>query len=303
MGTIASLVGPDDVIVMDKLAHACIVDSALLAQGNFRVFRHNDMDSLESTLKHVNKGRKGGVLIVTEGTYGMTGDLASLPDIIALKKKYDARLFIDDAHGVGVMGETGRGAGEFFDVQEDIDLYFGTFAKAFASIGGFTAGPTDVIDWIRYNARTQVFAKSLPMVFVKSLIRTLKLIREGEERRERMWEVSNALKEGLRKLGFFVGPGAAPICPVWVTTTEEVMEETATQMVKFLRDRGVFVTAVAYPVIPKGFLMFRMIPTASHSDEDVIQTLDIFKQMRLETKLTVGMNKEQEAKINKLYGI
>ncbi len=301
MGTISALVGPDDVIVMDKLAHASIVDATFLAAGNFRVFRHNDMDSLEATLKKVNRNRKGGVLVVTEGTYGMTGDLAPLKEIVALKNQYDARLYIDDAHGCGVMGETGRGAGEYHGVQSEIDLYFGTFAKAFAAIGGFTAGPTGVVDYIRYNARTQVFAKSLPMVFVKSLIRTLKLVREGDELRGRMWEVSNALKDGLSELGFFVGPGASPICPVFVAAPDDELEQTATSMVKYLRDRGVFVTAVAYPVIPRSFLMFRMIPTAAHSDEDVQQTLEIFKQMRLETKLSVSMSQEQQGKINRLY--
>jgi len=303
LGTIASLAGPDDVIVMDKLAHACIVDSAFLAPANFRVFRHNDMDSLEMTLKRVNRDRKGGVMVLTEGTYGMTGDLAPMDTICALKDRYEARLFVDDAHGFGVMGANGRGIGEYFGVQDQIDLYFGTFAKAFASIGGMTAGPRQVVDWIRYNARTQVFAKSLPMVYVRSLQRTLELVQDGQERRARMWAVSNALKTGLRELGYYVGPGAAPICPVFVTTPEDVMEETAKRMMTYLRERGIFVTAVAYPVIPRGFLMFRMIPTAAHSEDDVAETIRIFGEMRNEMALDVELNEEQVRRIKHLFAV
>ncbi len=301
MGTIASLVGPDDVVVMDKLAHASIVDGTFLSQGQFRVFRHNDMNSLEALLKRINRDRKGGVLVVIEGTYGMTGDLANMVDICRLKDEYGARLFVDDAHGVGVMGENGLGIGEYFGVQDQIDIYFGTFAKAFASIGGFSAGPKEIIDWIRYNARTQVFAKSLPMVYVKSLMKTLEMIKDGKEIRERMWSISNRLKDGLRDIGLFVGPGKAPICPVFLTLPEEVQVETGKKMVFYLRNNGIYVSPVAYPVIPRGIIMFRMIPTAAHSEEDVDTTIKTFKTMRDELALETTISEEMEKKIMALF--
>lgn len=301
MGTIASLTGPDDVVIMDKLAHASIVDGTFLSQAQFRVFRHNDMDSLEALLKRVNRDRKGGILIVIEGTYGMTGDLANMVDICRLKDEYGARLFVDDAHGIGVLGQKGMGIGEYFDVQDKIDIYFGTFAKSFASIGGFSAGPREVIDWIRYNARTQVFAKSLPMVYVKSLMKTLDMIKNGQDRREKMWTIANRIKDGLRDLGYYVGPGKAPICPVFTTLPEEIQVEAGKKMVTFLRNNGVYVSPVAYPVIPRGLIMFRMIPTAAHSIEDVDQTLKIFKQMKEEMDFDLSVSDDQIKKIGALF--
>ncbi|MFW5685946.1 MAG: aminotransferase class I/II-fold pyridoxal phosphate-dependent enzyme, partial [Spirochaetota bacterium] len=207
LGTIQSLVTPEDTIVMDKLAHASIVDGAFLSRGQLRVFKHNSADNLESVLKHVNRHRKGGVMILSEGVYGMTGDLAILPEITELARKYEARVFVDDAHGWGVMGEHGRGTADHLGVQDGVDVYFGTFAKAFASIGGFSAATKDVVEWIAYNARTQVFAKSLPMLYVQSLRKTLELVAAGDDRRARLWSNSNALKSGLRELGYYVGPG------------------------------------------------------------------------------------------------
>jgi glycine C-acetyltransferase len=259
------------------------------------------MNSLEALLKRINRDRKGGVLVVIEGTYGMTGDLANMVDICRLKDEYGARLYVDDAHGTGVMGENGRGIGEYYDVQDKIDLYFGTFAKAFASIGGFTAGPKEVVDWIRYNARTQVFAKSLPMVYVRSLMKTLELIKSGNDRREKMWTISNRLKDGLRDLGLYVGPGKAPICPVFLTLPEELQMEMGKKMVLYLRNNGIYVSPVAYPVIPRGLIMFRMIPTAAHSEEDVDQTLKVFKQMRDELTLETTISEDQMQKIGALF--
>lgn len=305
-GTIQTVVGPDDVIVMDKLDHASIVDGVMGAisdKKQLRLFKHNNMENLEDTLKRANEkgvdgeGRKGGVIIVTEGVYGMTGDLARLDEICALKEKYEARLFIDDAHGIGVMGENGRGTAEHFGVQDKVDLYFGTFAKAFASIGGFTAGAKDVVEWIRYNARTQVFAKSLPMVYVRALRKTLELVQNGKDRRERLFSISRKLSTGLRELGFYVGEVDSPIVPVFIAGDGDLA--VALGWIKFLREHGIFVTGVVYPVIPMGVVMFRIIPTASHTEEDVEMTLKAFQALRDDFK----MNLHPDLKlIERVYG-
>ncbi len=302
IGTIDSLTGPDDIIILDKLAHACIVDGSMSSRAQVRVFRHNDMDSLEMVLKRVNRDRKGGVLIVTEGTYGMTGDLAPLKEICELKDKYEARLFSDDAHGVGVMGKSGMGTGEYFGVQDKIDIYFGTFAKAFASIGGFSATRKDAVEWIKYNARTQVFAKSLPMVFVKALGKTLDLIIEGDERRKKVWEISGKLKKGLKDLGYYLGTGESPLCSVFVPIGDGDVHQIGGGMVHYLRENGVFVSAVIYPVIPLGLCMFRMVPTASHTDADVDETIAVFKKMREDLNLSLHMGDDEMSKIEKVYG-
>jgi glycine C-acetyltransferase len=280
MGTISALTGPHDVIVMDRLSHASIVDGTILASAGrrFRPFKHNDMDHLEHHLKAANRLRKGGILIVIEGVYGMRGDLADLPGICDLKERYGARLFVDDAHGFGVMGEHGRGTGEHFGVQDKIDLYFGTFAKAFAAIGGVTAGEEEVIRYIKYNARTNVFAKSLPMIYVDALEKSLDLIANRPEYRQRMWAVAKRLQNGLVAEGYDIGDTKSPITPVYVPAGSE---QIAMGMIKMLReDYGVFVSGVTYPVVPREVVMFRMIPTASHSDEDVDATIDAFKKMR-----------------------
>ncbi len=285
IGTISALVGRDDQILMDKLSHASIVDGTILASmgKRFRPFKHNDMDNLEFHLKAANKERKGGLLIVIEGVYGMRGDLADLKSICALKEKYEARLFVDDAHGFGVMGENGRGAGEHFGVQDKIDLYFGTFAKAFAAIGGVTAGEEKPVDYIRYNARTYVFAKSLPMIFVDAINASLDVMIKKPELRQRAWTVAKQLQQGLVDLGYDIGDTQSPITPVYVPAGSA---ETAMSMMRMLReDYGVFVSAVIYPVVPHGVVLFRMIPTASHSDEDVKDTLSAFKNLRDRLKL------------------
>ena len=307
IGTIQSLVGKDDTVIMDKLDHACIVDGAFQAQAlngaQLRIFKHNSMENLEQVLKRVNRDRTGGVMIVTEGVYGMTGDLAPLKDIATLARKYDARIFIDDAHGWGTMGPNGKGTAAHFGVQDEIDIYFGTFAKSFASIGGFSASDKAVTDWIAYNARTQVFAKSLPMVYVQTLRKTFELVKAGEDRRAKMWARSNELKDGLKELGFYVGPGESMICSVFVPLGDESIEAMGAATSGFLRKNGVFVTAIAYPVIPLGLLMFRMIPTAMHEAEDVQETLTVFKNMRDNLGLRLTMNEEEDKKIRKVYGI
>ncbi len=301
LGTISSLVGQDDIIIMDKLAHASIVDGVLLSRSQFRVFKHNDMNSLEIVLKRVNRDRKGGVLIVTEGTYGMTGDLAKLKEICELKDRYEARLFIDDAHGIGVMGEMGRGTADFLGVQDKIDIYFGTFAKAFASIGGFSASSKEVVEWIQYNARTQVFAKSLPMVYVLSLKKALEKVQQGEENRKKMWENSLKLKQGLKEVGYYIGPGESPICAVFAPIGENAVNEVGTTMVRYLREKGIFVTGVVYPVIPLGLCMFRMIPTTGHTDEEIERTVAAFRSMRDDINVDLNMSDKDKANIGKIY--
>jgi glycine C-acetyltransferase len=284
IGTLQALVDSNDTILIDKLVHASMLDGMILAPGKFRIFRHNDMNSLESHLKRVNRDRKGGILIVTEGVFGMQGDLADLPGICALKEKYEARLYVDDAHGFGVMGEKGQGVGSYYGVHDKIDVYFGTFAKAFAAIGGVSASDKKVCEWILYNARTQVFAKSLPLVYVEVLLKTLEIIRNDTERRKKMWENSKKLKAGLRDLGYHVGDVLSPITPVYVPIGDVRL---GMQIITKMRELGVFITGVIYPVIPKGLVLFRMIPTASHSDEDIQTTINAFRKVRDELNLNL----------------
>ena len=282
LGTLSALVHRSDTIVIDKLAHACMIDGTFLAGGKYRFFKHNDMDDLEKQLKMANKDRRGGVLVVTEGVFGMRGDLAKLPEICDLKEKYDARLFVDDAHGCGVMGPNGKGTSEHFGVMDRVDLYFSTFAKAFAAIGGFTASKEEVVRYIRYNARTQIFAKSLPMVYVRVVSATLDMIQNRPELRKRLWEVAKKLQNGLRELGFKLGDTQSPITPVYVPGEPEI----AMEIIAYLREKkGVFVSGVMYPVVPKGIILLRMIPTAAHTDEQIQTTINAFKDLRDDYKL------------------
>jgi len=282
LGTLSALVHRSDTIVIDKLSHACMIDGTFLAGGKYRFFKHNDMNDLEKQLKMANKMRRGGVLVVTEGVFGMRGDLANLPEICDLKDRYEARLFLDDAHGCGVMGPTGKGTPEHFGLMDRVDLYFSTFAKAFAAIGGFTASNEEVVRYIRYNARTQIFAKSLPMIYVKVLNVTLDLIEKNPGYRERLWEVARKLQNGLREVGFKIGDTASPITPVYVPGEPDI----AMKIISYLREKkGVFVSGVMYPVVPKGIILLRMIPTAAHTDEQIEETLNAFKDLRDEFKL------------------
>jgi glycine C-acetyltransferase len=288
LGTIGAMIGHDDVILMDRLSHASIVDGTVLASAGrrFRPFKHNNLENLEFHLKGAEKERLGGVLIVTEGVFGMRGDLADLKGICALKEKYNARLFVDDAHGFGVVGDNGKGIGELLGVQDKIDLYFSTFAKSFAAIGGFTAGEEAPVRYIKYNARTNVFAKSLPMVYVEAVSKSLDVIRSRPDLRKRMWEIARKLQDGLTGLGYDIGDTRTPITPVYVPAGNV---ETAMTMIRMLReDHGIFVSGVMYPVVPPGVVMFRMIPTASHTEEDVDRTLAGFKSMRDSMKLDLS---------------
>lgn len=293
LGSVSAFIGPDDEVIIDKLSHASMIDAAILASAGrrFRPFKHNNMDDLEAQLKASSKDRKGGMLVVVEGVYGMRGDLAKLKEICELKDRYGARLFVDDAHGFGVMGPNGRGTGEHLGVQDKVDLSFGTFAKAFAAIGGVTAGPKDAVEWIRYNARSNVFAKALPMVYVDVIAKSLEIMQTRPQLKERMWVVAQRLQKGLTALGYDIGDTQSPITPVYVPAADERL---GMAMIRSLReDHGVFVSAVVYPVVPRGVILFRMIPTALHSDEDVDRTLKAFQAIRDTMKLDLSLKPSQ----------
>jgi glycine C-acetyltransferase len=283
---IQTLVDRKDVIVYDSEAHACIIDGMLLHFGKRFVYPHNNMDNLEKELQRATKITEetgGGILVITEGVYGMAGDLGKLREIVALKKKYDFRLLVDDAHGFGTMGKTGRGTGEHLGVQDDIDIYFATFAKAFAGIGGFIASNKEVIKFLMYNLRSQIYAKSLPVAMTIGALKRLEIIRNEPQHREKLWQVVNALQKGLREKGFNIGNTESPVTPVFFTGG--VSE--ATQITYELREKhNVFCSIVVYPVVPKDVIMLRLIPTAAHTLEDVEYTINAFAQVK--AKLDAG---------------
>jgi glycine C-acetyltransferase len=270
------------VIVYDNEAHACLLDGIRLHLGNKYKYRHNDMASLEQKLQvatDVVKETGGGILVITEGVYGMTGALGDLAGIVALKKKYSFRILIDDAHGFGVMGPNGRGTSEHFGVMDDIDIYIGAYAKAMAIIGGFVAGPKYVIEYLRYNMRSQMYAKSLPLAIVEGCEKRLEIIRsaEGDALRAQLWKVTRALQKGFRDLGFDIGPAEACVTPVHVQG--DVVQ--ATNIAMDLRENyRIFCSVITYPVIPKGMIIFRIIPTAAHTMDDVNYTLNAFAEVR-----------------------
>ncbi len=289
ISTIDTLMDRRDVIVYDSEAHACLIDGARLHMGKRMTYRHNDYESCETTLKRATNlcnETGGGILLITEGVYGMTGALGFLDKLVELKKKYKFRILIDDAHGFGNMGPTGRGTSEHFGVMDDIDLYIGAYAKSMAAIGGFVAGPKVIIDYLRYNMRSQIYAKSLPMAFVEGGLKRLEIIRsaEGDERRKKLFEITHALQDGFRNLGFEIGPAQACVTPVSIKGGPG----QATAMAVDLRENyGIFCSIVVYPVIPKGMVIFRIISTAAHSMEDVNYTLNAFKEIR--EKLEAGV--------------
>ncbi len=282
VSTIDTLVNPHDVIVYDNEAHACLLDGIRLHIGNKYKYRHNNMEDLEKKLKvatDVVAKTGGGILVITEGVYGMTGALGDLAGIVALKKKYSFRILIDDAHGFGVMGPNGRGTSEHFGVMDDIDIYIGAYAKAMAIIGGFVAGPKYVIEFLRYNMRSQMYAKSLPLAIVEGCEKRLEIIRsaEGDALRAQLWKVTRALQQGFRDLGFDIGPAEACVTPVHVQG--DVVQ--ATNIAMDLRENyRIFCSVITYPVIPKGMIIFRIIPTAAHTMDDVNYTLNAFKEVK-----------------------
>ncbi|MDA3943394.1 MAG: aminotransferase class I/II-fold pyridoxal phosphate-dependent enzyme [Bacteroidetes bacterium] len=277
---ISAIVDRKDVIVYDSEAHACIIDGMRMHFGKRFVYPHNNIDNLEIQLRRAQKmtAQTGGsILVITEGVYGMSGDLGKLDEIIALKSKFNFRLLVDDAHGFGTMGPTGAGTDEYFGVQKDVDLYFGTFAKSMAGIGGFIAGDKHVIKYLMYNMRSQIFAKSLPMPMVLGALKRLELIRTQPEHREKLWTIVNALQQGLKKEGFDLGRTESPVTPVILNGT--VGE--ATQITFDLRENyNIFCSIVGYPVVPKGVILLRLIPTAVHTLEDVAYTIKAFKEVK-----------------------
>ncbi len=277
---IDSLLERRDVVVYDSESHACIIDGLRMHIGKRFVYPHNDMDSLRKQLSRASSLAKktgGGVLVITEGVFGMSGDLGKLDEIAEMKKEFNFRLLVDDAHGIGIMGENGAGAGEHFGVQDAIDVYFGTFAKAFASIGAFVAGPKEVITYLMYNMRSQIYAKSLPMPLVVGGLKRLELIRTKPELREKLWKIATSLQKGLRDRGFNIGNTQSPVTPVVLSgDTPE-----GTNLTHDLRENfNIFCSVVAYPVIPKGMIILRLIPTAVHTLEDVEYTLDAFSKVK-----------------------
>ncbi len=277
---IDSICGRNDVIVYDSDAHACIIDGMRLHIGKRFVYQHNDMVSLEKQLQRATAladKQGGGVLVITEGVFGMSGVLGQLDEVAALKDKYEFRLLVDDAHGFGTMGPTGAGTAEHFGVMDKVDLYFATFAKAMALIGGFVAGKESVINYLRYNMRSQIYAKSLPMPIVEGAMKRLELLRNRPELREKLWDVVNALQAGLRAKGFNLGKTKSMVTPVYLSGS--VGE--ATNLVMDLRENyNLFCSIVIYPVIPKGQLLLRLIPTATHTMEDVQYTINAFSDVR-----------------------
>lgn len=273
---INAMVDRKDVIVYDSEAHACIIDGMRLHFGKRFVYPHNNMQNLEKELERATKITQqtgGGILVITEGVYGMSGDLGKLDEIVALKKKFKFRLFIDDAHGFGTMGPTGAGTDEHFGVQDEVDLYFGTFAKSMAGIGGFIAAQKNIIKYLQYNMRSQIFAKSLPMPMVIGALKRLELLREDPSHREKLWSIVHALQKGLRAEGIDLGNTESPVTPVVLRGT--VGE--ATQITYDLRENyNIFCSIVVYPVVPKGIILLRLIPTAVHTQEDVNYTIKAF---------------------------
>jgi len=280
ISVIDSLVDRKDVIVYDSDAHACIIDGVRLHLGKRFVFPHNHMENLEKQLQraaHLAEENRGGILVITEGVYGMSGDLGKLCEIIELKKKYPFRLLVDDAHGFGTMGETGAGTGQYLGVQEGIDIYFGTFAKAMAGIGGFVAGSKLVTDYLRFNMRSQTYAKSLPLAMVIGALKRLEIIRTHPELREKLWLIANELQKGLLNAGFNIGNTQSPVTPVILSGS--VSE--ATGLIYDMRESfDIFCSIVTYPVIPRGQILVRLIPTADHTLEDVSYTIEAFSKLK-----------------------
>ena len=295
VSTIDALVGKDDIIVYDVDAHACIIDGVRLHMGKRFTYKHNDIESLEKNLDRATKMAEqtgGGILVISEGVFGMRGEQGRLKEIAALKEKYKFRFFVDDAHGFGTLGATGAGAGEEQGVQNEIDVYFATFAKAMASTGAFIAGDKEIMDYLKYNLRSQMFAKSLQMQLVVGALKRLDMLRSDKSHKEKLWNIVTALQSGLRDRGFDLGTTQSCVTPVYLQGS--IPEAMA--LVKDLRENhGIFCSIVVYPVIPKGLILLRLIPTASHTLEDVQITLDAFSSIR--ERLENGTYKRMSASV------
>ncbi|KGO85478.1 8-amino-7-oxononanoate synthase [Flavobacterium rivuli WB 3.3-2 = DSM 21788] len=290
VSTIDALVSKNDIIVYDMDSHACIIDGVRLHMGKRFTYKHNDIESIEKNLQRATNMAEttgGGILLITEGVFGMRGQQGKLKEIVALKEKYNFRLLVDDAHGFGTLGKTGAGAGEEQECQDGIDVYFSTFAKSMASIGAFIAADKDIIDFLKYNLRSQMFAKSLPMLLVKGALKRLELLKTTPELRSKLWENVDALQNGLKERGFNIGDTNTCVTPVYL----EGSVPEAMVMVNDLRETyGIFLSIVIYPVIPKGIILLRMIPTAAHTIQDINETLSAYEAIR--EKLENGTYKE-----------
>lgn len=289
---IDALCSRHDIIIYDAESHACIIDGLRLHPGHRYVFKHNDVEDFEKQLQRatalITKQGSGGILVVTEGVFGMAGDQGRLKEIAALKDKYEFRLLVDDAHGFGTLGKTGAGAGEEQGVQDKIDLYFSTFAKSMASIGAFIAGDKNIIDFVRYNIRSQIFAKSLPMSLVVGNLKRLHLLRTQPQLKDRLWTNALKLQNGLKERGFDIGNTDSVVTPVYMKGGVE----EATAMVMDIRENyHIFCSIVVYPVIPKGHIIYRLIPTSVHTDDDIRQTLEAFSATK--KKLDAGEYKAE----------
>ena len=280
LSTVDTLVSKDDVIVYDVDAHACIVDGVRLHLGKRFTYQHNNVESLEKNLKRATKVAEqtgGGILVISEGVFGMRGEQGKLKEIAALKKQYNFRFLVDDAHGFGTLGENGKGAGNEQGVQDQIDVYFATFAKSMASTGAFVAADKEIIDYLKYNMRSQMFAKSLQMQLVKGALKMLDMLRTRPDLKAKLWENVDALQNGLKEKGFDIGTTQSCVTPVYLKGS--IPEAMA--LVKDLRENyGIFCSIVVYPVIPKGLILLRLIPTATHTLEDIQITLDAFASIR-----------------------
>lgn len=292
MSVIDSLIDRKDVIVYDSECHACIIDALRMHIGKRFVYPHNDIESCEKQLKRAEKLSKetgGGILVITEGVFGMTGDMGKLKEIVKLKDRFQFRLLVDDAHGFGTMGETGAGTCEEQGVQQEVDLYFSTFAKSMASIGAFIAGDAKVIHYLKYNMRSQIFAKALPLIMVEGALKRLDLIRKRPEYKNNLWKIVNALQNGLKEKGFSIGTTNSPVTPVVLNGT---VGEAATLSKDLRENYNIFCSVVIYPVVPKGMIILRLIPTAVHSIADVEETIAAFEAIK--EKLSSGYYKTTE---------
>ncbi len=292
MSAIEALVGRHDVIVYDSESHACMVDGVRLHQGKRFVFQHNDMESFEKMLnqaKRVTDQTGGGILVMTEGVFGMAGDQGKLKEIAEFKKVIPFRLFVDDAHGFGSIGKDGRGAGDFQGVQDQMDVYFGTFAKAMATVGAFVASEAHVIEFLRYNMRSQTFAKALPMPIVIGALKRLDMIRTMPELQDNLWNIARALQSGLKEAGFDIGHTNSVVTPVFLKGS---LGEATNVTVELRETYGIFCSIVVYPVVPKDVIMLRLIPTTVHTLEDVRFTIECFSKVR--EKLEAGEYKAEK---------
>ena len=300
MSTIDALVAKDDIIVYDVDSHACIIDGVRLHMGKRFTYKHNDIESLEKNLERATKMAEqtgGGILVISEGVFGMRGEQGKLKEIVALKEKFNFRFLVDDAHGFGTLGKTGAGAGQEQGVQDDIDVYFATFAKSMASTGAFIGADKEIIDYLKYNLRSQMFAKSLQMQLVKGALKRLDMIRTMPELKEKLWTIVNALQSGLRDRGFDLGSTQSCVTPVYLKGS--IPEAMA--LVKDLRENyGIFCSIVVYPVIPKGLILLRLIPTSMHTLEDVDETLNAFSVIR--ERLEKGIYKRLSASVAAAMG-